>query len=391
MSEVKDAPKTLYFKSGSMFSVHDSENVPTFVDRLPPKVFNLLLNPLEGFKLESVDDFELPPKLYGSTEKMADRFMSSFEDRDSSTGVILSGEKGSGKTLLAKKLAMDGISKGYPVILINSPYGGGSFSSFIQQIDQPTIVMFDEFEKVYSDNEKQDSVLTLFDGTFSSKKLFVVTCNDKYKVSDYMFNRPGRFFYSVEFKGLEEEFIREFATDTLRNQEAVENLVDYTGTFNKFNFDMLKALVEEMNRFGEDPVTASKLLNINNSNSSFMYDVEELEIFGVPSEIIKKASIAYNEFISMDSSVSIVYYVPTSDEMKKIKLKAAEKTLQSLPDEYGEVEDFWTSKKMISFNPTDLVSYSKDIMVYRSEVAKCVLRKRKVSRNFDRYDSYMDF
>jgi hypothetical protein len=76
-----------------------------------------------------------------------------------------------------------------------------------------------------------------------------------------MRNRPGRIFYNLEYKGLDAEFIREYCADNLKAQEHTDKIVGIAGTFDQFNFDMLKALVEEMNRFNESPQEAMQMLN----------------------------------------------------------------------------------------------------------------------------------
>jgi hypothetical protein len=173
---------------------------------------------------------------------------------------MLTGEKGSGKTLLAKMLSVKGYEMGIPTIVINAPWCGDKFNAFMQMIEQPTIVVFDEFEKVY-DEQEQEAMLTLLDGVFPSKKLFVLTCNDKWRTNQHMRNRPGRIFYSLEYSGLEADFIREYCEDNLKATNHIEKIVGIAGTFDQFNFDMLKALVEEMNRFGETPQEAMRMLN----------------------------------------------------------------------------------------------------------------------------------
>jgi hypothetical protein len=181
-------------------------------------------------------------------------------DRDNSTGVMLNGEKGSGKTLLAKMLSIKGYELGIPTIVINAPWCGDKFNAFIQMIEQPVIIIFDEFEKVY-DEQEQEMMLTLLDGVYPSKKMFVLTCNDKWRVNNHMRNRPGRIFYSLEYKGLEEDFIREYCEDNLNAKEHIEKIVGIAGTFDQFNFDMLKAIVEEMNRYNETPQEVMTMIN----------------------------------------------------------------------------------------------------------------------------------
>ena len=213
--------------------------------------------------LDQIDEFTLPPKLYGNTIKHTERIISTYEARSNSTGVMLNGEKGSGKTLLAKNLSIAGAALGIPTIIINTPFSGDEFNSFIQNIDQEAIILFDEFEKIY-DEEKQEQVLTLLDGVYPSKKLFILTCNSKYRVDAHMKNRPGRIYYMLDFYGLDAAFIREYCEDALKEEYKghIDTILNITSIFTAFNFDMLKALCEEMNRYGESPQEALKMLNV---------------------------------------------------------------------------------------------------------------------------------
>lgn len=230
-------------------------------EKLPAGNYVIKKNEMTGqLFLEAIDKFEFNGKIYGDTMKRAERILYAFEDRPATTGVMLTGEKGSGKTLLAKMLSIKGYEQDIPTIVINAPWCGDSFNAFIQSIEQPVIVVFDEFEKVY-DEQEQEQMLTLLDGVYPTKKLFVLTCNDKWRVNQHMRNRPGRVFYSMEYKGLDADFIREYCQDTLKAKEHIEKIVGIAGTFGQFNFDMLKALVEEMNRFGETPQEAMLYLN----------------------------------------------------------------------------------------------------------------------------------
>jgi hypothetical protein len=209
---------------------------------------------------QSIDSFEIKGKIYGDTLKNTDRILQTFMSRDPSTGVMLNGEKGSGKTLLAKNLSVEAAKLGIPTIVINAPWTGDKFNALIQAIDQPCVILFDEFEKVY-DKDDQEEILTLLDGVFPSKKLFILTCNDKYRIDSHMRNRPGRIFYMLDFKGLEATFIREYCNDNLNSKEHIDKVVNIASLFGEFNFDMLKALCEEMNRYGETPQDAIRMLN----------------------------------------------------------------------------------------------------------------------------------
>jgi hypothetical protein len=251
---------TYFMKSGTRFNVSTKEAMDLH-DALPAGTYTVKFDKMAGcFYLEAVEGFEIKGKIYGDTHRNTERVLRTFHDRPNSTGVMLTGEKGSGKTLLAKMLSLEAQAQGIPTIVINQPWCGEDFNGFLQMIEQPTVILFDEFEKVY-DNDDQEKMLTLLDGVYPSKKLFVLTCNDKWRVNQHMRNRPGRIYYMLDYKGLDNDFIVEYCEDNLNAKEHIQTICRISSMFDQFNFDMLKALVEEMNRYNETPQQAMKMLN----------------------------------------------------------------------------------------------------------------------------------
>ena len=250
-----------FIRSGNTFKVADKAAID-IQETLPVGNYIVKQDQFGNYFLETVDSFEFKGKKYGDNDRNRDRIFSTFMSRPAATGVMLTGEKGSGKTLLAKTLAIKCAEEGIPCILINQPWRGEDFNSLLQDISQPCMILFDEFEKVY-EHDQQEEMLTLLDGVFPSKKLFVLTCNDKWRVNQHMRNRPGRIFYMLDFKGLTGEFIREYCYDNLTDKslKTIDSVVTVGSLFTEFNFDMLKALVEEMNRYGETAQEAMQMLN----------------------------------------------------------------------------------------------------------------------------------
>jgi len=253
-----------FLKSGNKFQVSTKEAMDLH-EYLPAGNYVVKEMPMDGpLYLEHIESFEIKGKRYGDLDKNTDRILSTFMDRSASTGVMLAGEKGSGKSLLAKNLAIEAAKRwAIPCIVINAPWVGDKFNAFMQMIEQPCMVLFDEFEKVY-DSDDQEKALTLLDGVFPSKKLFVLTCNDKWRIDQHMRNRPGRLFYMLDYKGLDASFITEYCTDNLKADllKHTEKLCQIAALFAQFNFDMLKATVEEMNRYNETPEDALRMLNV---------------------------------------------------------------------------------------------------------------------------------
>lgn len=249
-------------RMGRNYHVTDDRDIE-IVRVLPPDLYQVCHNAMTGqFWLSPQDKFKLPEKLYGDVEKDARRILNTFHNRPLTTGVHLNGLKGSGKTLLGKKISDIAYTEmNIPVLLITEPYIGDGFNKFIREIDTPTVIMFDEFEKVY-ERKDQEELLTLLDGLYNTKKMFIITSNDQYKVTEYLHNRPGRIYYSLQFNALDPQFVREFCQDNLDNKKEVESIVSYSQVYPDFNFDMLNSIVEEMNRYKESLGEVLEWLNI---------------------------------------------------------------------------------------------------------------------------------
>lgn len=251
--------QTQFVRNGNRYYVAPTTDLrPT----LPVGVYSVGFNPMEGgYFLEVSDSFSRPSKVYGDAPKLVERFLYTYMNRKRNTGVLLQGEKGSGKSLAAKLTSIRGAEHGIPTLLVNMPFHGEGFNEFLSSISQQAIVIFDEFEKVYS-HQHQKALLTLLDGTRPSNKLFIFTTNELSGVDYHMNNRPGRVFYSIVYKGLDETFMREYLEDALINKSEINGTIVACKIIGKVNFDMLQALVEEMNRYGETAREAIKNLNM---------------------------------------------------------------------------------------------------------------------------------
>lgn len=253
---------------GSKFEIYD-DNLKLH-DKLPIGSYIVRFNKMTGFYLESYSDIEISEnKIYGVHLNKVEKVLKNFEKVNRNLGVILSGHKGIGKSLFAKLLAKKAIEKGYPLIIVDSFIPG--IASYLESIQQEVIVLFDEFDKTFADisvgeNETspQSSLLTLFDGISVGKKLFVVTCNNLYKLNDFLINRPGRFHYHFRFDYPSPTEIREYLNDKLEDiyKSEIEKVIMFSSKVN-LNYDCLRAIVFELNT-GESFEEAIADLNIMN-------------------------------------------------------------------------------------------------------------------------------
>ena len=221
------------------------------LDRVPAGYYRIGCSQVLGWHLVPIEPLQLADKIYGSLLQHVPRIEQVWEERKGvPTTVLLEGLKGSGKSLLMKTLAKrfveqhDGI-----VLLCNSAFTGDGFFAFLQQISQKKIVLMDEFDKVYSDEDDRNNILTLLDGTMASHTLFILTMNASSASNKYEFfhNRPGRVFFNIKFTGVDYEAIHAYLEDCLDDKSRIGEVMTFVKRFTQFNMDMLGTLIREIN------------------------------------------------------------------------------------------------------------------------------------------------
>lgn len=248
-----------YLHQSNRINIYPTDSLNTKT-RLSPGVYTIDYSMEQGFFLTQSEPFHLPEKVYGDIPSISERVLRTFNDRvGRNTGVMLLGEKGSGKSLLSKYICTQ---SNLPVLVVTGCYSGPSFKSFLDAIDEPCVVFFDEYEKIYNDRKDQWNLLSMFDGTSASQKLFLFTCNDELSIDVHMMNRPGRVYYLINFDSMSEQAILEYCDNTLKYPEYRGEILNFTYNFSKFNFDMLSAVVEEVNRYNQSPSKFADLINV---------------------------------------------------------------------------------------------------------------------------------
>jgi hypothetical protein len=250
-------------KNGSTISLADVESVES---KLPIGTYNLVYIPLMGFRLQQVEDFKIPDKIYGDMS-VIDRSITVYKHRERNFGLLLSGLRGAGKSLLMKKLALE---LHQPVIILNDSFEQQS-DELIKFLTDPALgdctILFDEFEKKF----KVDDVtpLTLLDGPYNTHHFFILTVNNT-RINENLTNRPGRIYYHLTYSGLDDATIREVGEDRLNNKEWVNELVNCCEDIRNLSFDMLISIINDVNLFNQSPKECIKLFGFDCSDGAFV-------------------------------------------------------------------------------------------------------------------------
>lgn len=257
-----------YLKIGTTFRVFDDS--VTHFDHLPVATYVVEFDPNSGFSLRATDDLTAAGRLYGNHAARVDRIMRTYQRTDRSLGVLLTGDKGMGKSLLIRLLAGRALQAGVPVIRVTRPAPG--IADFLDSLGEVMVVL-DEFEKVFPLEDadcmsQQDQFLPLFDGLSEAKRLYAVSANQTRDLSDYLLNRPGRFHYHLQVSYPTPDECRAYLTDQAPSASVLEvdKVVALTHRM-PMNYDHLRAVAFEMES-GEPLESFINDLNIKRSPST---------------------------------------------------------------------------------------------------------------------------
>lgn len=234
--------------SGNTYTIYD--NSIQLLTSLPAQTYLVNFDKHSGFFLTKYMDITVSEKMYGVHNAKLTKVMAAFNGFERNLGVILSGDKGIGKSSFAKLLAVECIRTGIPVIVVNTYIPG--IAEYLASFDQTVMVLFDEFDKTFkvSNNgvDAQAEMLTLFDGLAQGKKMFVVTCNSLTGLNDFLVNRPGRFHYHFRFGYPTAEDIREYLSDKVNKEfhSEINKVVSFSRKID-LNYDCLRAIAFELN------------------------------------------------------------------------------------------------------------------------------------------------
>lgn len=260
--------------------------------------YDIGYDPMSGYYLEHRAPFTLPSKIYGDCRDFSLRVIKTFTGLKRGMSVLLSGPKGCGKTLTAKQIC---IESSLPVICVNGPHSNEGFKTFLSNIPNPCIIFIDEFEKVYSENDHKNSMLSLLDGTTHNKHLFLMTSNSA-DIGVYFNNRPGRVRYHKRFDEFPEIALHQIVDDKVSDPVINAELHKYIETSGSLSPDAISCLIEECIMHNETPEKFRDIINIQSiDESSYTATVSTVRLMPIPildAESLRKA----NDYIEYETA-----------------------------------------------------------------------------------------
>lgn len=240
-----------FLKVGKVYSFKPSvEGLES--DLEPGAVYNVNIDPYSGtITLEKTNPLSLPEKVYitDRDQKFINKTISSFNNSDKGfTGVMLSGTKGSGKTITAKMIANQ---SNLPIININKSITPRNLKALTEKLSGVNVCfLFDELDKALEDYD-DSFLLQVLDGTDTNgKNLIVFTCNEEDNISEYLIDRCSRIRYWRKYEDMSPSMIHEVLEDKLNDKKEVKSLVDFIKEhFAVCSFDNVISFAKEVNDY----------------------------------------------------------------------------------------------------------------------------------------------
>lgn len=216
-------------KNNNSFIKYNNQIFPkplgTDYNLIPGKVYTLKEDRYNGgLFLEEDKDFKFPEKYYLSDadKQFISKVINTFNNTTKlTTGTLLSGMKGSGKTLMAKHIA---IESGLPIIVVDNGVHADEIESFFAKTSENVCVIFDEIDKYWNTRY----LLGFLDGVKPScKKLVLCTCNDEEEIDEYLNDRCSRIRYKKKFTCLTKEAVLGILIDMISDKEKAKSATEF--------------------------------------------------------------------------------------------------------------------------------------------------------------------
>jgi len=297
-------------------------NGDTALDVLPPRVYTVKYEKNQGFYYLDIvgENLHVPEKIYGTVHARTEKCINTYKDRSTSTGILLTGDKGTGKSLLTAMLANAAIAElKLPVLVIKEAYEGEKFMSFIESVGE-CCLLFDEFGKMYSksshsERPKQDVLLTMMDGIDKTKRFIIMTENSEFEISEFMLGRPSRIYYHFRYTKLDELSIQEYCDDYNLSRQFTADVIALSRHMSSFSFDVLQTIVEEHQRFGTPVSECVVDLNINSTTAT---NKANIKITSITTKDQKPCVLSSSSVIPRPTRGAYIYIKEEDDDSNEI-------------------------------------------------------------------------
>lgn len=221
-------------------------------DLTPGMVYNIKVDSYTRVvSLEETTPFSMPSKVYYTSrdKRFIDKVINSYKlSENGFTGVMLSGLKGSGKTIMAKSIANE---SNLPIINIDKSIRPWALKVLVELLGDTNICfMFDELDKLLEDYD-DSALLQILDGADTKgKHMILFTCNNEKYISEYLIDRCSRIRYWRKFDEMSPSLIMEVLNDKLNDKKEVESLTDFIkDNFEICSFDNIASFINEVNNY----------------------------------------------------------------------------------------------------------------------------------------------
>ena len=255
--------------------------------QLKPMVYTLSYDERKGVLLtEFCEKFEFNFKIYDLDDEFINHAISMMPKINHNIGVLLSGVKGTGKTIAAKIIANYLRSEGCPVIIVSVNVPDLEETIVKMSKIQSCVWFFDEFEKVFSsgDTRRDDSstLLPIMDGTLSGIKQYFLLTTNRLSINENFLSRPGRIRWVRTYRNLSKTVVVDYLKDNLNESriKELDDIVDYVSTYSTLSIDLLKTVCEELN-LCNGPIE-QVLQYINVDLNEYLYNAYVCDRYGNP-------------------------------------------------------------------------------------------------------------
>lgn len=251
-------------------------NKPTGLDcdLVNGKVYNLKFDRFSvGAFFEEDGSLSLPSKVYTTEDDdiFINRVNTYFNNtKKLSTGVMLSGIKGTGKTVMAKVIAQN---SNLPIIVVDESFPTSQINDFFRKFTCPVAVIFDEVDKHWD----TEGLLGWLDGVqTNAKKLVLFTCNNENLINGYLKDRCSRIRYRRHFEpNCNVRFLKEILKD--KGVIDIDETYDFmVTTFGLMSIDNILSFIDEKEMFpGMTNYDIMKDMNISSKNNGNIIEIPE--------------------------------------------------------------------------------------------------------------------